>query len=686
MGKRDRNQLSQLERRTRQLYRRERTNRLILALVVGLGAGGLVTALLVSLDRLLFIRQLPMDLVAALAGGLVLAAVVIWLGLLSPIDPLALLIRADERLGLKEVLSSAYVFRREPALRGRPLVEKVIEQAELISLRLRPAEVVPLRFRRAFLLSLLSLALAAGSYLLPYAGFTGAAAERSQVRAVREYAPELRELARQIRQQGEIPPPVREKLARKVELAAGEFEKGRLTQEEASRRLARLESELKKIAGDYERAQQEKRAALTQELMRKLRQMGEGVPEAGEGQAGGGALDEIRREMAKTLAQAAEGGADPEAIEKLRKKIAALREAVEKSDHLSKEEKERLRGELERAEESLAEAEKARREMEEAARESAKELSEMAESLSQAGLEEQARELQELAKKMERELSQQGALSPETQKELAQMMENLAEQMAKALAQGSLSPDQLQSLSEQMAALGGQMARMDQAAEKLAEAARLGRQAMGRMNQMLGAEGEYGRRLAEQLSQSLRSLQRELAARCAGGSCEGGGRGGKRAGSMPSSKASSSWGIGTTAERQEGSEADPGKANRDERQKTGEIRRTGSVEFTPVYGPESIEHGARDEQLSTERMNPEGEVEVEKILTLPTDEEALSAYYEVVEDAMRREERAMARSEIPPIYRQLIKGYFEELRGEAKGDSGAEEKQGGDEQAEEGEK
>lgn len=121
-------------------------------------------------------------------------------------------------------------------------------------------------------------------------------------------------------------------------------------------------------------------------------------------------------------------------------------------------------------------------------------------------------------------------------------------------------------------------------------------------------------------------------------------------------QATSNWGYGTTNYR---TDSAPGgsEGERSQRDVEGAGNERVAVEFDPLYGPEQIPAGTYDTRVRG-RVGEGGATLFEEFRSLPTDAKGLRDYYNIVNAYTGAQERAMNAEEIPPEYRELVKGYF----------------------------
>ena len=121
-------------------------------------------------------------------------------------------------------------------------------------------------------------------------------------------------------------------------------------------------------------------------------------------------------------------------------------------------------------------------------------------------------------------------------------------------------------------------------------------------------------------------------------------------------QASSSWGYGSTNYR---TQSAPGgsEGERSQRDVEGAGNERVAVEFDPLYAPEQIPAGTYDTRVRG-RVGEGGATLFEEFRSLPTDAKGLRDYYNIVSAYTGAQERALNAEEIPPEYRDLVKGYF----------------------------
>ncbi len=132
-------------------------------------------------------------------------------------------------------------------------------------------------------------------------------------------------------------------------------------------------------------------------------------------------------------------------------------------------------------------------------------------------------------------------------------------------------------------------------------------------------------------------------------------------------KAGSGQGWGSTPYAAEPAPANG--SNQVEDRTNGETRDTASTDFDGLYAPENTAHGNRDERVHGKIDFSAPPQKVEEIRSVPEDQKALRDYQGIVGAYTDGEEKAMQQEQVPLEYQELVKQYFDELKGDGKDDS-----------------
>lgn len=216
-----------------------------------------------------------------------------------------------------------------------------------------------------------------------------------------------------------------------------------------------------------------------------------------------------------------------------------------------------------------------------------------------------------------------------------------------------------------------------------------GRQQMG---QQLGQMGQPGMgpgpgSLGAQLMAQIAQMKQELGY---GGYMQGG-----------QGKASSSWGLGTSALAVDPAPA-AGANQVEDRQGDDSLEDTAPIDFEPLYSPEEYAHGFSSEDQLHGNFDPTAPPEkVEEIRSSPETQEALTDYADIIGTYVEGDESAINLEKVPLEYQDFVRRYFERLaaisnedameegeaadEGEAEGDGEAEDTGEGESSGDEGE-
>lgn len=351
------------------------------ALAVATGAS-VVTALGMRLAAYpLPLEWLPLVLsVAAAAGAL--------FGWTRPVTPMDAARLADQRLSLRERLSSGVDFVQRRA--RDPLIDAQIEDAARHSARLRPGEVFPYRMPREWRPLAVAAVLLLGVLFVPELSIFQSPQQQAEKAAMKREGAKLQQLAKEtLRHKSSSNAEIARRVAENMRHLGAEMQRGRVNKKQAMLALGKMSKELREeqcrmalgaSPKSLERAAAEmKRAAADPRL-------------AGQGSAG-----RVMAEVAQALEQ--------------RNFEAAAKALGELADKLKS-------GKMTDAEAKAA----------------ASALSQMAKSLKDTDLDAAAKQLQAAAKQLQaaRKLAAQAGKSPQARQALQQAMQQAASGTAKA--------------------------------------------------------------------------------------------------------------------------------------------------------------------------------------------------------------------------------------------------------------
>jgi hypothetical protein len=279
-----------LQRLVRLLRRRATRVRFRAALLQALFIGLCLCLGLVIWHRLLpFSTSRLVELVMAALGGSAMVALVI--GMRSRADPMALLIRADRTLKLRERLSTAYELAGSP--QPHPLRLIVLQEAARVARSVNPFRVIPsttprtLRWTPFVLLAIVLVLLVDFSMLLPQAFFAADGGSRSmlseQGQQLERHGKRLETEARRLGLERSM------EAARRMQSVGQRLQNERVNEREALARVnslseyvRNLEEELKKMAVledvslNKVREVMVNQASVSNEVQRLLGMMGRG--------------------------------------------------------------------------------------------------------------------------------------------------------------------------------------------------------------------------------------------------------------------------------------------------------------------------------------------------------------------------------------------------------------------------
>jgi hypothetical protein len=174
--------------------------------------------------------------VSALAG-------LVW-GLLRPVSLLEAAMLADERLGLKERLSTAVLFEKSPE--ASALVPALIRDASRHAASISLRQVLPHRPSRVMWCSLVLAALIGGASLAPVFPLGRTAGELAVRKQMKEQGRQLGQVAQKAKEDAQkrgLKTP--EELAGRLEKLARELEKAKLSKKQALLKTGKLAQELR---------------------------------------------------------------------------------------------------------------------------------------------------------------------------------------------------------------------------------------------------------------------------------------------------------------------------------------------------------------------------------------------------------------------------------------------------------
>ena len=177
-------------------------------------------------------------MVSALAG-------LVW-GFLRPVSLLEAAILADERLGLKERLSTAELFERSPE--ASALEPALIRDASRHAASISPQQVLPHQPTRAMWCSLVLLALIGGASLAPILPLGRTAGELAVRKQMKEQGRQLGKVAQKAKEEAKrrgLKAPG--ELAAKLEKLAKELERAKLSKKQALLKTGKLAQELREL-------------------------------------------------------------------------------------------------------------------------------------------------------------------------------------------------------------------------------------------------------------------------------------------------------------------------------------------------------------------------------------------------------------------------------------------------------
>ncbi|NWG16464.1 MAG: hypothetical protein HXY41_07495 [Chloroflexi bacterium] len=317
----------------RRLRLRQATAWLPRCLLPGLLAG-IIIAVISRLRPWLLAEQIALLTLAALALGVAVMALVVWLW---PRPPLPAARRFDRLFGLQERVSTALELLEGRLRAAGELAEYQIEDAWTHAQAVRVREALPLVWRGREWLAVLVLAAVLALLLILPNPQAEAVAQRSAERvALAEAADALKDVTEAVALDRALTPEEREQLLEALENSINTLQEPGVTPEEAFASLSDAESALRDQAEQLKQRQEAQAAAMqaAAAALRRLEESGQGddqspIPTLEELREN---LDQMSAEQLQQAAQALEEAAqalqptNPQAAQAMRQAVQSMRE------------------------------------------------------------------------------------------------------------------------------------------------------------------------------------------------------------------------------------------------------------------------------------------------------------------------------------------------------------------------
>ena len=527
-------------------------------------------------------------------------------GVLARRDAFATALEADEILGLKERLSSAYAFAvpRSTPISSTGLVPSLVEDAANHSQTLKPKKIYPLQFDRTHRVLLTSAAIFAITLFMPNVPWLLAAEDQADRKTIQAQGKKLEIVAKEVKKEEEKKPDTSaRRQAQKLGALGQKMQRGRMGKKEALTALGELKKDLEKAAKN-DGANQDN-AASNQQMQAAMEQIAQ---QSMESEAGKQIQDKLKKGDAEAAAK----------------------------------EMEKLADKIDKGKMSADEQEKA-----------ADDLNKMAKSLKQQGGEQNqkmAQQLEQAAKSLQQQSQQQ-------QKQQGKNgQKNGQEQQGQQAQQGGQKQNQKQGGSSGASGALRQMAKgmrqgnatNSQNLQKMLSKIREAEQGAGSN----GSEQGAGSNGSEQFGGQMKPAPGD----CTGGDCNGKSMtpGKDLKSSDPHGAVSGGPGLGPR-NNATGSKSGGG-VSKIKSSRTGDKRR-----WADVWSDRIPATHKKIDRIQG-KYGEEGETE-----QLPTRTEAKGGpvktpYYEVYESYKKDAEDAVSKESVPPAYKQSVKDYFESIK------------------------
>ena len=363
-------------------------------LVIGLAGGLAVGAALAALTQLRWWPDAIDWIGVVLTVGLVIGLVI---GLTYRFSSLDTARMADERLGLKDRLSSAFSFSRQAS--RDELMEAQIADTVGRTKDLRPAQVFPWRLPPEFRWALAAGALVLAIHFLPEMPVFHSKQEIAEQKAMTEAGKKIRKLAKELEKRGlseKTDAQIAKQIAKNLEKLGRSQELNRISKKQAMLQMNDLMKQLKQLEN---KMSPDGKGRSLQDVAKRLRQGSRG---AGNGKKGGAQANQQQLQQMADALDRKDLDAAAKQLEDLAKKLQS--------------------GEL-----SAADAEAA-----------AETLQQMAEAMKGSSLDQVAKDLEQAAKQLQDAAQQAQALQDQLDQTTdPQQRQQLQQQIQQTLQQGA---------------------------------------------------------------------------------------------------------------------------------------------------------------------------------------------------------------------------------------------------------
>jgi hypothetical protein len=521
------------------------------------------------------------------------------LGVLQRRGAFCTALEADEKLDLKETLSSAYAFSAPtgstPGSGATELVPSLVEAGAAQSQSLQPQKIYPLTFDRTHRVLVLCAAIFALTVFMPNVPWLLADEEQAARKTIALQGKELVEVAKEVKkEEAKKPDSDAARQAKKLEALGQKMLRGRMGKKEALTSLGELKKDLEKAAKTDSQNNQD--SGSNQQMQAALEQMAEQPMDS---EAGKQIQDKLKQGDAEAAA----------------KEMEKLADKIEKGD-MSADEQKKTADDMNKMAKELK-------------KQGGQQNEEMAKQLEQA-----AKALQEQAKQQSGKQQQQGGEKGKTSQQGAQGgksqqqqnggnegTSNALRQMAKSMRQGN-------------AANSKNLQKM--------------------LNKIREAENGTGSGGDKQFDGKMKPGN----GNCKGGDCYGEGQqmtpGKDLKSSDPHGAVQGGAGLGPR-NNATGSQSGGGVSDKKSK-RTGDKRR-----WEDVWSDRVPATRKKIDRVQG-KYGEEGETEQLPTRTEAKGGSAKTPYYEVYESYNKDAEDAVNKEKVPPAYKQPVKDYFESIK------------------------
>lgn len=338
-------------------------------------------------------------------------------GMLARRDAFATALETDEKLGLKEHLSSAYAFGQPTStpLAATGLVPSLVEDAAHHSQSLEPKKIYPLAFDRTHRVLVLCAAIFGLTLFMPNVPWLLADEEQAARKTIQEQGKELETIAKEVKkEEAKTPQSEAARQAKKLAALGEKMQRGRMGKKEALTGLGELKKDLEKAAKND--GQNQNSGASQEQMQAALEQI---------------ASQPMDSEAGKQIQEKLKQG-DAEAAAKEAEKLA---DKIEKGE-LSADEQKKAAEDLNKMAKALKEKGGEQNEK------MAQQLEQAAKSLQQQAKQQQSKNGQQKGQEQQSSQGQQNGKTQQQQKGGNSGTSSALRQMAKGMRQGNSANSQ----------------------------------------------------------------------------------------------------------------------------------------------------------------------------------------------------------------------------------------------------